>query len=229
MIETFVECFPDTDESICNLWVCGDHAWYKLDEPPHEGYEGEFRGGLNTLRIGELVKAFLSKNPKSGYDKMVQMVSKRADTLWGKQAAGKATSKERQARTDILMSSHMICRAIDDASTGSKRVDSEGIISDLLRDAGSCRGEVLSTFHGDRMKAVDGHDQGTVRQICDAVGEMCAIAEYGEVRRRREEGAQAAKDDLEIAHMMEDLLQQVFIDFSSTTRIINAGGNAYFS
>ena len=209
MLETFVEYFPDTDETVCNVWVRGDLAWYKLSEPSHEGYEAEYRGSMNALRIGELVKAFMSKNPKAGYEKMMQMVSKRADTLLGKQTSGKAASKERQARTDMLMSSHIVGRAVDDASTGSKRVDSEGIIADLLREAGCFRGELLSAGHGARMKRVDGHDQSVVRQICDAVGEMCATAEYGEVRRRKMEGDQVAKDDFEIAHMMEELLNQV--------------------
>lgn len=62
---------------------------YRLVDPAHEGYSLELKSSVNTLRIGELVKAFFAKNQKAGYERMMQMVSKRAETLGGKQAAGR--------------------------------------------------------------------------------------------------------------------------------------------
>lgn len=41
----------------------------------------------------------------------------------------------------MLSNAHIMAGAVDDASIVSKRVDSDNIIADLMRDAGGLRGQ----------------------------------------------------------------------------------------
>lgn len=59
------------------------------------------------------------------------------------------------------------------------------------------------------MQATHGHGAGGSRLVCDALGELCCLAEHAEVRRRKTEGRQSAHVEMQIMHVLDELIGQV--------------------
>jgi hypothetical protein len=74
--EIFHEYFPESDDAELRVWVRGSAAWYRLASP-HRLYTSEWEPSIQRTRLGEQIKAFLDRNPKTTADKMLQAVAKK--------------------------------------------------------------------------------------------------------------------------------------------------------
>ena len=70
--ELFLEYYPEHDDSTCYVWMRGERAWYRLLEP-HEGWSQEYKASVARMKIEEMIRMYLLKNSKAGYEKMLQV------------------------------------------------------------------------------------------------------------------------------------------------------------
>jgi hypothetical protein len=70
--EVYLEYYPEHDDSTCYVWLRGERAWYRLLEP-HEGWAQEYKASIARMKIQEMIRMYLVKNTKAGYEKMLQV------------------------------------------------------------------------------------------------------------------------------------------------------------